>query len=101
MQAQYNPLIEGVQAKIDNLTTLKDLLVSAETQEICAGMAAANPGGIVEAIAAANLPTMSSSGSDSSNNSLASLSSMISNRYPGSIALLYICVTYNNAATLQ
>ena len=70
MQAQYNPLIEGVQAKIDNLTTLKDL--SVETQEACTGMVAANPGvpGIVEAIAATELPAMSSSGSDSSNNSL-------------------------------
>ena len=38
LEAQYNPLIEGVQAEIDNLTTLKDL--SVETQS----SAAANPG---------------------------------------------------------
>ena len=67
MQAHLNPVVEGVQAEIDNLKTLKDL--SVETQSCAADMAAANPG-IVEAIAATDLPSMSSSGSDSSNNSL-------------------------------
>ena len=62
MQAQYNPLIDGGQAEIDNLNTLKDL--SVKTQEACAGMAAANPG-IVEAIATTDLLTMSSRVSDS------------------------------------
>ena len=69
MQAHLNPFVEGVQADIDNLKTLKDLHVSVETESCAADMAAANPG-IVEAIAATDLPSMSSSGSDSSNNSL-------------------------------
>ena len=71
MEAQYNPLIEGEQSEIDNLATLKDL--SIETQEVCAGMAASNPAsppGIVEAIAATELPTMSSSGSIGSESTL-------------------------------
>ena len=71
MEAQYNPLIEGEQAEIENLATLKDL--SIETQEVCAGMAASNPAsppGIVEAIAATELPTMSSGGSTGSESAL-------------------------------
>ena len=62
MQVQINPLIKGVQAEIDHLQTLKDLCVA--TRSRAADMAAANPG-IVEAIAATDLPSMSSSGSDS------------------------------------
>ena len=33
LEAQYNPLIEGVQAEIDNLTTLKDLSVETQSSE--------------------------------------------------------------------